>query len=1002
MNARNLIPGRRGLMIATGILAGVVLLYALAGFLLAPWLAKREIPRRAAEAGLQASIGAVEVNPFTLRLRVRGLTVEEPGGAPLLSLGVGEADIEWRPLLRGHLAFSEVTLREPAIHARLSEKGELNLAALGRSRDEGNTPGRRPAIALESVAIENGLISFEDLRQGYRNRFENLTLKLSSISTAPNDTGRYQLVAQTADGARLSWQGDASLAPLSLSGRLVLEHGDLPQINPYLQSLSALRITSGRARLALTHRFTLAEGNFALQIEDASVAIEKLALATRGAEQPFATVGRLGLTGVQADWQSRRATAQALSLDDFSLTAGRDEQGGFQPQGLAPGSSESEKGNAWTVALAEMKLAGGSVSFADAASGLSWKLERIAARLQSLSSDTSQPIAFELEASVPEGGRLAASGKAVPSAATVQARVEASAIPLAPIEGLLTRHADVKLLSGSLALAGDLTVGDEARTQRGRSAKLAYSGAASLDGVVIQDRAGAPLVQWKSLATSALRLTLAPNRAQIDELRWTAPKGKLEISGDGTTNVGRASRGTAKEPAGKPDPAPPEAPPEAAATGTASAPPDEIGDFPIRIRRVRVERGSLDFADLSLNPHFSALIDDLAGTVSGISTDRNTRSQIALEGRVNEYGHARLSGSLNLFEPGERTSFRVQLRNLEVAQLSPYTIKFAGYRVASGRMAVDLNYRVNERRLQGDNKIVLDNFTLGERVAGNEAPVPLELAVALLKDPDGRIDLAVPISGSLDDPDFSLSEVIWKAIGNIVRNIVAAPFRALGRLFGAGSEALAAIAFEPGAARLLPPEQEKLKRIADGLAQRSELKVVIPARYDAEADAAALKRAALRQEIGRRAGFEPGEGDAASPVNIDDRRTRNAVRELFAERFGADALERLKEEAEREAARDGKAPDLSLLERFRKFAGGEPRVADARGFYRSLLRRMLEAKALPEGALNELAQRRAAVIAEGLRAAGVEAGRVEVSSSEPTANAQAREVTIALSLAPLR
>ena len=990
-------------MIATGLLAGLILLYALAGFLLAPWLAKRELPRRAAEAGLQARIDAVEVNPFTLRLRVRGLTVEEPGGAPLLSLGAGEADIDWRPLLSGNFTFSEVTLREPAIHARLSEKGELNLAALGGSRDEGNTPGRRPAIALESVAIENGLISFEDRRQGYRNRFENLTLKLASISTAPNDTGRYQLVAQTADGGRLSWQGDASLAPVSLSGRLVLEHGDLPQINPYLQSLSALRITSGRARLALTHRFTLAEGNFALQIEDASVAIEKLALATRGAEQPFATVGRLGLAGVQADWPSRRATAQALSLDDFSLTAGRDEQGKFQPQGLAPAPSESEKGNAWTIALDEMKLAGGSVSFADAASGLSWKLERIAARLQSLSSDTSRPIAFELEASVPEGGRLAASGNAVPSAATVQARVEASGIPLAPIEGLLARHAGVKLLSGSLALAGDLTVGDEARTQRGRSAKLAYSGAASLDNVAVRDRAGAPLVQWKSLATSALRLTLAPNRAQIDELRWTAPKGKLEISGDGTTNVGRTSRGTAKGTGpGKPDPTPREAPPEAATTGTGSAPPDEIGGFPIRIRRVRVEQGSLDFADLSLNPHFSALIDDLAGTVNGISTDRNTRSQIALEGRVNEYGHARLSGSLNLFEPEERTSFRVQLRNLEVAQLSPYTIKFAGYRVASGRMAVDLNYRVNERRLQGDNKIVLDNFTLGERVAGNEAPVPLELAVALLKDPDGRIDLAVPISGSLDDPNFSLSEVIWKAIGNIVRNIVAAPFRALGRLFGPGSEALAAIAFEPGAARLLPPEQEKLKRIADGLAQRSELKVVIPARYDAEADAAALKRAALRQEVGRRAGFESGEGDAASPVNIDDRRTRNAVRELFAERFGADALERLKEEAEREAARDGKAPDLSLLERFRKFAGGEPRVADARGFYRSLLRQMLEAKALPEGALNELAQRRAAAIAEGLRAAGVDAGRIEVSSSEPTANAQAREVTVALSLAPLR
>jgi hypothetical protein len=1001
MNDPSGIPGRRGLIIASGILAALIALYALAGFLLLPWLVKREIPRRAAEAGAQARIDEIAFNPFTLNLRVSGLVVVEQNGAPLFSLGAAQADIAWRPLLRGDLALSEMKLQEPVAHVRISEQGELNLAALRRA-PPGEEVARGPGIALENVTIEDGRLHFEDRRQNYRNSFENLSLKLASISTAPNDTGRYELVARTADGGSLNWQGEASLAPLSLSGTLVLEHGALAQINPYLRPHSGMQIVSGRARVSLTHRFTLADAKPELRVQDAAVAIDKLAVAMQSSGQPFATIGRLGLEGLSIDLQGRRVAAQALSIADFSLRTERDAQGVFQP-GFATASGP-DKGAAWTFALSELKLAGGAVSFADADSGLSWTLERIAARVQSLSSDTSRPIAFALEGTVGEGGRLAANGKAVPAAGAVQARVEASGIPLAPIEGLIARHAGVKLRSGSFGLAGDLTVGDEAKTRSGRAAKLAYSGTAALDNVTIQDAAGAPIVQWKSLATKALRLTLAPNGARMDEVHWMAPKGRLEISADGTTNLGRAFRkkngetATARKPAATPG----EAPAETPAPEGGAARPDEVGDFPIRIRRVRVEQGGLDFTDRSLSPHFSTLIHALSGTVNGISTDRNTRSQIALEGQVDEYGHARLSGSLNPFDPEERTSFRVQLRNLEVARLSPYTIKFAGYRVASGRMAVDLNYRVNESRLQGDNKIVLDDFTLGERVAGGEAPVPLELAVSLLKDADGRIDLAVPISGSLDDPNFRFSEIVWKAIGNIVRNVVAAPFRALGRLFGPGSETLAVIAFEPGGTRLLPPEQEKLKRIADGLARRADLKIVIPARYDAEADARALKRAALRQEIARRAGFDPGEGDAASPINIEDRRTRAAMRGLFAERFGDSALDQVKNEAEQEAARDGKAPDLSVLERLRKFAGGEPRVADARGFYRSLFRRLLDAHALPESALGELAQKRAAAIADGLRAAGVESARMDLASAEPTANADAREVTVSLSLAPLR
>ena len=301
--------------------------------------------------------------------------------------------------------------------------------------------------------------------------------------------------------------------------------------------------------------------------------------------------------------------------------------------------------------------------------------------------------------------------------------------------------------------------------------------------------------------------------------------------------------------------------------------------------------------------------------------------------------------------------------------------------------------------IEGDNKITLEKFTLGERVESADAlKLPFEFAVALLKDSDGTISLELPVNGNLDDPQFSLAPLIWKAVGNLIGNIVAAPFRALAHLFGGGSgENGGAIAFDPGMSRLLPPEREKLARIVAALVQRPELRLLIPAQYDAEADASALKRAALGREIGRRAGFAVTEGDEPGPVNLEDKPTRAALRALFTERFSKAELDRLKAEAEAKARAAGLAAP-SMIERARNFASGEPQLVDAREYYRTLLRRERETQPLAPNALAELAQKRALAIESALKAAGADASRMARTTASPSADAVAKQVTVRLSL----
>jgi hypothetical protein len=422
------------------------------------------------------------------------------------------------------------------------------------------------------------------------------------------------------------------------------------------------------------------------------------------------------------------------------------------------------------------------------------------------------------------------------------------------------------------------------------------------------------------------------------------------------------------------------------------------------IRRINIKQGALDFSDDSLGGGFSTSIHELNGTLNGISSDRSTRSQLALEGRVDEFGYAKVTGSLNPFIPRDRSNVRVEFRNLDVTRVTPYAVRFAGYKIASGRLSLDLNYRVRNNLIEGDNKILLEDFTLGEKVDSPGAlDLPLGLAIALLKDSDGKIDLALPISGNLDDPKFDYGAIIHKAIVNLITGIITAPFRLLGRLFGGGSgEEAGQIGFDPGSARLLPPEREKIARLVQALGKRPELKLQVPGRYDSELDARALKRAALRRELGKRAGLDIEDEDPPGPLNFDDRRIRAAMRDLFAERFPGAELDKLKSEAEAKekarAAETGKPQSIGVMERLGRFTSGEPQVADTGEFYRTLGGRLLASQPLPEDALPELARKRAAAIGDAVKSAGVDAARIALTTAAPLNKPDAKSVVIELAL----
>lgn len=586
--------------------------------------------------------------------------------------------------------------------------------------------------------------------------------------------------------------------------------------------------------------------------------------------------------------------------------------------------------------------------------------------------DGSSPMKFDAGLRVRAGGEIKAAGTLDPAGPSVEAEIQVAGLDLIAFQPYLDRAVTLTLKSGKVSTAGTLRHGIP-----GAAARTGFQGGLKVEDFrLVEPGAGDTFLGWKALEVDQIKLQVVPNRLDVEEVRLAQPVGKFIIAADRTLNVAKVVK-----------PGPSAAP----APGAAAEP------FPVRVRKVTVADGKLDFADLSLTPQFGTKIHELRGVVAGIASTGNARAQVTLEGRVDEYGTAKIKGELNGSDPKAFTDIRMVFRNVEMKNLSPYSGKFAGRRIDSGKLSLDLKYQIEKSRMAGENQIVVERLKLGERVPNPEAAdLPLDLAVALLEDSKGVIDIGLPVQGNLDAPEFDYGRLIGKALSGLMVKIVTSPFRALGALIpGVGEEGLSRVAFEPGESALPPPEKEKLVGLAEALRQRPQLKLVVQGRWHPASDGAKLRQRAVRQALAARLGAPSGPDQDPGPVDFGGPETLKAIEAMFTERFGAQELAVFK-------AVPAAAPAQSV-----KGAGqagkddAKPAAADPGGLAKALFLRLVEAEALPEAQLLRLAEARAkAVAAELGDAGGIPAERIEIKAPEALDTDKKEGVAAALNLKP--
>ena len=749
-------------------------------------------------------------------------------------------------------------------------------------------------------------------------------------------------------------------------------------------------------------RGEIAAGDLTLQAEmefgggSSGIVLRNMASELRGVQltgarspEPLLALGSLSVAGGTCDLQARSLVLDRVALSGGGVAVVRDAQGDIDWLQLfrsSPADGQSERkppaaGQGWSVLVKTFAVEGLAGRFTD----LVTSAERPVVSLQGISGslndiDGVSPSGFTAGFRFEQGGEAQLSGTVDPAGPTVEAVIDIREMTLTALQQYLEPHLALEVQSASGSSRGKLRYGPP-----GDEPRAAYEGSFSLNALRLADPATKkPYLEVDAISSPRIRLTMQPNRLDAEKIRISGPKGELIINEDRTLNLSRIFR---NRPDG--DPPPRSVAPQPADSRAAGG----KEDFTYRLSRVDVENGDLVFADLSLPSQFRATIHSLKGSIAGLAADQEAQARVRLDGQVNQYGLAKIDAVLRPGDFRRSSDIRMDFRNIEMKSLSPYSGKFAGRLIKSGKISADLKYTLVDAKMTGDNRIIIDNLVLGDRVDNPDAAdLPLDLAVALLRDANGRIDIGLPVTGDLNDPKFNVGSLVGKLLASLITKTATAPFQVLAMLLGGKSENIDRVEFDPGSVSLLPPEREKLLRLASALHSRPQLRLVIQGRYSPREDGMELKKLAVRRAVVDRR-EEAGEPDERpDPLDLADSGTRDILENLYRERFGEDSLAEIRESLAPEPA-DGQAADG------RAIAGSDAGMGRGRDvrWAEELFNRLADGETVTEEAFVRLAESRTQAVTGNLEKEGRIAGeRLTVRPPEPQTGEKRPTVRLSL------
>lgn len=754
-----------------------------------------------------------------------------------------------------------------------------------------------------------------------------------------------QLVAGGSEPAQLSLQ--ASLKALFDGAKLDVDSQLADQKVHLTTSLQGLMLPKYAAMLppapVLKNGTANADAKIDLDLASGGVLIDALNLGVNGlmlahpkTQQPVVELNKLTVGGVNLDLAKKWVKVDQVKLDGGALALKRLKNGDLElaqwaaaasghPTAAANPTASSPKpkadpasGSAWQARIAKLNLNQLDVDFRDDAESLKLPKTTLNVAAQDLSQDLRKPIKFDLNATMADKGVLGLAGQATPQPLAASTQFKVNNLALQHVQPYLDKYLNLALETGRLWSEGQINLASD---KTGSLDQVGFKGFVSIHDFRALDRVNASdFVRWNALTVPMINAKLPLSRMkdgviETSDIALVDFYARVILNADGRINLAdilidptqakptsitsaTAADGAAPAASDKTEQAKAEEKPEAQSAPKSEAqseakseakPEAKAAEQPtIRLGNVRIARGNVNFTDNFIKPNYTVNLTQLEGSVSPIASDKPETADVLIRGKIDDDAPVEIVGNVHPLQPVAKVNLRGTARGIEMSGLSPYSSKYTGYPIERGKLSAEVRYLIDDGKLDADNRIVLDQLTFGNKVEDpNVKTLPVQLAVALLKDSRGVIDINLPISGSLNDPQFSIGALIGKVVVNLITKAITAPFRLLASLGGGGDAELSMVDFPAGLATLDGESRKRLDQLGKALTDRPGLSLDITGHADPDSDRSGLKRAkiddAVRNEKIRKIKAEDSRAAIVEPLDISDTERDEFIGKLYSQ-----------------------------------------------------------------------------------------------------------------------
>lgn len=790
--------------------------------------------------------------------------------------------------LASRLHLSKILIQSPDLSLWRGRDGVLNLQKLVAAdqstgaADNASEAGTGFEVAIDAIDIAEGRIGIADqaVEPAFHSSLEKLNLGIQGVSNTAGSRATVNFEALTGDNATIGIEGSLSLNPLAWDGRVKVSGLALPKYAPYYQQEILFQVLEGRLGVAAAVHLDLAQKEVVIGVTDLASSLSGLKLKKPDEPDNFLEIPELRVNGVNLNLAERAVTIDELSSQAAKLALARDPAGQLNLQQLVPAPPETVAENAtepvssetaatpWKVLLHKLTMKDYAIRFEDrmTAEPSAFLVDQFALEARDISLDPEGKPNFTLSCRVNERGVVQVEGdiKSSPLFADLKLNLKDFELPVA--QPYFPPNVKVKLTAGKLSAAGNLLVAIPGEGEF----NISYVGNVLLsDFSSVDTLAGEDLLGWKSLDIKGLDAGNNPTRASIKQIDWREFFARIAISADAKINVlqlvGGEAEGQTATSAGEPKEPPKAADKTVAKSG--STPSKEAATLrrkrqgppsagkreqptAISIGQINLHGGTIAFSDVHIKPNVHARMQEVSGTISGLSSKKEALADVNLRGKLHRTSPLEITGKVRPFPDNLFADLSVTFKDIDMTRWDPYARKYVGYTLEKGNLQLELKYLLAKTKLDATNNIVLDRLTLGDKVDSPDATtLPVKFAISLLQDRKGQIELGIPVTGDLADPQFSLGSAILTFFKNLFMKAVTAPFALLGAMLPEGVGEVDRIEMVDAGGKIPETGVKKLEALATVLRDRPNLEVDLQGYVQSESGQELLRQALFMNKL---------------------------------------------------------------------------------------------------------------------------------------------------------